>query len=239
MEKRKKIEIKYYDRLAQKHQNHNQQTDVLGLKHSRFSSYQFCEDYLKKRCLGKKLLDYECGNGIHSIFPAQQGAQVIGIDLSESSLRIAQNRARQANLQDKIEFLKMDCEALKFTDNSFDIIWDGGTFSSLDLKKALPELARVLKPSGFVLGIETFGHNPIFNLKRKINFWRGTRTQWALDHIAKMSDLQLAQKYFRKIQLRFFHLTLIDALDYRLLKIPCLQKYAFKVVFVFSQPKKN
>lgn len=238
MEPRKQKEIEHYDNLAQTWQQKESETDVHGLAHSRFLSYRFCENYLQKRCAGKKLLDYGCGNGLHSLFPAQHGAQVIGIDLSEKSLEIAKRRTKQAGLANKIQFLKMDCENLKFPDDSFDIIWDGGTFSSLDIKKALPEMARVLKPDGFVLGIETLGHNPLFNLKRRFNLWRGTRTQWAVNHIIKMPDLKLAQKYFNKIQVWPFHLTLINPLDKVLLEIPGLRKYAFKIVFILSEPKK-
>ncbi|PIU24464.1 hypothetical protein COT12_00910, partial [Candidatus Berkelbacteria bacterium CG08_land_8_20_14_0_20_39_8] len=77
----------------------------------------------------------------------------------------------------------MDCEKMEFPDNLFDIIFDGGTFSSIDLVKAYPELSRVLKPDGFLIGIETFGHNPFTNLKRKINKLIGKRTEWATAHI--------------------------------------------------------
>lgn len=239
MELRKQKEIAHYERLAQKWQNNQKGTDLEDVAPIRFLSYQFCQEYLKKRCSGKKLLDYGCGNGLHSIFPARWGGWVIGIDLSEKSLKLARRRVQKLGLAEKIKFVKMDCEALEFPDNSFDIIWDGGTFSSLDIKKALPELARVLKPDGFVLGIETLGHNPLFNFKRKINYWRNRRTAWAVAHIFKIPDLKLAQKYFGNVQAKFFHLTFIDWLDNLLLEIPCLKKYAFKIVFVFSKPKKE
>lgn len=223
MQTRKKTEIKHYDNLARSN---------TGFSHPRFLSFKFCENYLRKKCQGKKVLDYGCGTGIHAKLSSDFGADVIGIDLSKKSLEIARKQAPKA------KFLQMDCENMNFPDNYFDIIWDGGTFSSLDIKKALPELARVIKPNGFILGIETFGHNPIFNLKRKLNVWRGIRTQWAADHIFKKQDLELAKQYFNKIQTNFFHLTLINYLDKFLLKLPILQKYAFKIVFILSEPKK-
>ena len=146
----------------------------------------------------------------------------------------------------------MDCESLKFPDNSFDIIFDGGTFSSLDLSKVFSELVRVLKPNGFLIGIETFGHNPFTNLKRKLNKISGKRTEWAASHIFQMKDLQEAKKYFNKIETKFFHLIswiafpflnlpggkfllkILEFFDKFLFKLPFLEKYAFKVVFVFS-----
>ena len=45
----------------------------------------------------------------------------------------------------------MDVEALEFPDNSFDIVFDSGTFSSIELEKGLQEIHRVLKPGGVVI----------------------------------------------------------------------------------------
>ena len=52
--------------------------------------------------------------------------------------------------------------------NKFDLILDYGTFSSLDIQLALPELIRVLKPNGTIIAVETLGHNPLFNLKGEV-----------------------------------------------------------------------
>jgi len=261
MEKRKEIEIEYYDKKAEEWlkaaSEKNWQADFEGFNPLLLDSFSFCYQWLERKCKNKKVLDYGCGNGIHSIFLAKSGAEkVIGIDLSEKSLAIARKRAKREGLEEKIEFLKMDCEKMEFPDNSFDIIFDGGTFSSLDLQKAVPELARILRPNGSLIGIETFGHNPFTNLKRKINKMTGKRTSWATGHIFKMQDLEEAKKYFEKIEVDYFHLiswisfpflsfsggkTLLrffETIDKILLKIPFLRKYSFKAVFIFSEPKK-
>lgn len=260
MELRKQKEIEYYDTRAEKwlkdSSEHKWQGDFEGFRLDLLAGYNFCYQLLKEHCRGKKILDYGCGNGIHAVFLAKSGGEVTGIDLSEPSLQIAKERARHEGVQDKIVFLKMDCETMDFDNNSFDIIFDGGTFSSLDLNKALPELARILKPDGILIGIETFGHNPFTNLKRKLNKIIGKRTGWASSHILRMKDLKETEKYFNKIETRFFHLTswivfpfldlpvaklflkLLDLIDKILLKLPVLNKYAFKVVFIFSNPIK-
>jgi ubiquinone/menaquinone biosynthesis C-methylase UbiE len=212
---------------------------------------------LAKNCKDKKVLDYGCGNGVHTVQIAKMGPEkVIGIDLSEKSLEIARERAVKENLEGRIEFLKMDCEKMEFPDKYFDIIFDGGTFSSLDTKNAYPELERVLKKEGYLIGIETFGHNPFTNFKRRINKITGKRTGWATEHIFKEKNLKEAERYFDKIEAYFFHLTswitfpfinlpggklllkTFELIDSVLLKLPFLRKYAFKIVFIFSQPKK-
>ena len=255
-EERQRKEIEYYDKQSAKVSGGPASADFEGFLPQRLASFQFCYKLLRDSCQGKIVLDFGCGNGVHSIFPAKKGAEkVIGIDLSEKSLQLARERIKKEGMEDKVEFILMDCEKMDFPDNSFDVIFDGGTFSSLDVKNAFPELARVLKPQGYLLGIETFGHNPFTNLKRKINKVLGKRTGWAAEHIFKMKDLEMAEKYFNKIEVYYFHLIswlafpfldlpggkallkLLEFIDKILLRLPFLRKYAFKVVFVFSSPR--
>ncbi len=260
MESRKQKEIEYYDKHAKEwlgsHSDANAVGDFEGFDPEVLLSYNFCYRLIEKYCSGKKILDFGCGNGVHSGFIAQNSSEVIGIDLSKPSLEIARKKIRAEGLEEKIKFIKMDCEKLDFPDNSFDVIFDGGTFSSIDLNKALPELARVLKPDGVLIGIETFGHNPMANLKRKLNKLTGKRTSWAADHIFSFDRLEQSKKYFGKVEIFYFHFVswmffpilkfsigkqvygAIEKVDNFLFKFPFLRKYAFKVVFIFSLPKK-
>jgi len=254
MEERKETEISYYDQKAQQlMQGANQKGDFEGFDPFLLSSYQFLQSYLKDKLAGKKVLDFGCGNGVHSFWLAEAGAEVIGIDLSQKSLELARERAKKQTKGIGPQFLVMDCEKLEFADNSFDIIFDGGTFSSLDLQKVFPELARVLRPGGFVVGIETLGHNPLINAKRKLNTLVGKRTGWAASHIVQMQDFENAKQYFSSVKVYFFHVTgwvtfpflkipgftLVlagfETLDKMLEKIPFLRRYSFKAVFIFSK----
>ncbi len=257
MELRKRKEIEYYDKKAAEISEGQTSADFEGFEPQNLESFKFLYKLVERYGRDKLILDYGCGNGIHSGFLVKSGAKkVIGIDLSEKYLAIARERAKKEGAGDKIEFLKMDCEKTEFPDNSFDIIFDGGTFSSLDLKNVFPELVRVLKPEGRVLGIETFGHNPIANLKRKLNKVSGKRTGWAESHIFRENDLKTAKRYFGKIDIRYFHiisflaipflklpggkilLKLLEKTDKVLFSFPFSKKYGFKVVFTFSNPIK-
>ncbi len=257
MEERKEKEIEYYDKKAAEISEGQTSADFEGFEPQNLESFKFLYKLVERYGRDKLILDYGCGNGIHSIFPAKKGAQVIAIDLSEKSLEIAKERAEREGVADKVSFVKMDCEKLEFPDNFFDIIVDGGTFSSLDLNKAFPELARVLKPDGVLIGIETLGHNPLANLKRQINKLRGKRSAWAISHIFKMPDIKKAQQYFARSETYFFHffscfafpflslsggkivLKWLEKIDKNILRLPFLKKYAFKTVFMFSSPVKN
>jgi 2-polyprenyl-3-methyl-5-hydroxy-6-metoxy-1,4-benzoquinol methylase len=65
-----------------------------------------------------KILDVGCGTGRHTIELTRKGYTVTGIDLSESQLQRAHEKARKNNL--KIDFLKLDARNLPF-DREFDI----------------------------------------------------------------------------------------------------------------------
>ncbi len=78
-------------------------------------------DFLEKE-LGHdkslKILDVGCGTGRHSIELTKRGYNVTGIDLSESQLQVAKEKAAAEKL--KIKFLKHDARNLPF-DHEFDV----------------------------------------------------------------------------------------------------------------------
>ena len=70
------------------------------------SPYVFIEDNYLNDVSHKKILDYCCGTGLYSIFPATKGAKVFGVDISEQSILIAKSRAEKLNLSDRCDFKK-------------------------------------------------------------------------------------------------------------------------------------
>lgn len=259
MEEYKQKETEHYDRLAkewkEKHAVEDSlKEDIEEIDIHSFGSYRFLYSILKKYVSGKRVLDYGCGHGIHAIPIAEMGAsEVVGIDLSEESLEIARDLAKKKNLSQKTNFIKMDAENLEFKDETFDIVFDGGAFSSLDVKNVFPELKRVLKTDGYVIGIETLGHHPIANLKRALNKKYGVRTDWATSHIMKMDDFKLAKTYFSDVKVYYFNFISFLALPFRhfpggkifvgvfdfidkiLFLVPYFRHFAFKTVFVLKK----
>lgn len=248
MEERKLKEIEYYDRQAGEESADNKEAGSLAeFDPFLLGSYQFLRNYLKDN-KDKTVLDYGCGTGCHLPWLAKSFNKVTGIDLSQNSLDKAQKLSSGAVL------VLGDCEKMPFPNESFDVVFNGGTFSSLDLDVALKEIHRVLKPNGLLAGIETLGHNPLTNFKRKINKFLGKRTSWAESHIFRIEDLERVKKYFNIRELQFFHVTswaafpflrssggklflkLLEKLDHFLLStLPFLKKYSFKIVFLFQK----
>lgn len=255
MEQRKEKEIKHYD--AGSREWLQREASFGEYKPLVLSSYQLCYKLITRYARQKRVLDYGCGNGVHIPYLARIANVVTGIDLSELSLEIARRRIEQDPNKGKITLQVMDCENVTLADQSFDVVFDGGTFSSLDFDSAMKELARILTPEGCVIGIETFGHNPLTNLKRKLNRKTGARTAWATGHILTQASLVRARHYFKKIDVYYFHiiswialpflakpggillLRILEMIDRVLLLLPFFRKYAFKIVFVFSNPLKT
>ncbi len=243
MQRRKEKEIQHYDKAANRFENRSLSLFSLG-------SYAFLRSIFNDNY--GNVLDYGCGTGVHSQWLKEHGERVMGVDLSQKSINFARKKV------EGVEFLVKDCEETGFDDNYFDMVFDGGTFSSLDLNKAIKEIVRILKPNGTLVGIETLGHNPLLNLKRRINRLIGKRTKWATEHILKTKDFEMIKNHFSRAEAHFFHLVswlafpflkypggkfflrFLEKIDIILISLfPFLEKHSFKIVFILSNPKKK
>jgi len=196
------------------------------------------------------LLDYGTGQGHHAI-TAQKlhpSAKVIGVDISPGSLRVARQMAEQVIDGNRPDFLEGNAHELPFADATFDAVLDFGTLSSLNFDKATSEILRVLKPGGTFIGIETFGHNPLTNLKRQWNRVRGSRTQWATDNILNAAKLKQLNQRFHRFESHPFALTTLlagglklrnqtllsrlETWDGKIFQSPVWKMRAFKMVMV-------
>jgi ubiquinone/menaquinone biosynthesis C-methylase UbiE len=153
---------------------------------------------IAQSCPGKRLLEYGCATGGTSFNWTRRGAKVVGIDISDEAVRIAQETASKQNLS--VEFAVMNAEALDFPADRFDMVVGTGILHHLDLSKAYSELSRVIDAGGLALFIEPMGHNPFINLYR----WLTPKMRTEDEHPFKMSDIQLARKYFQKVDVEYY-----------------------------------
>ena len=78
-----------------------------------------------------------------------------GIDISDGMLDIGRKKIEKLGLQNKIELLNGDSEAINFPDNSFDAVTVAfGVRNFQHLEKGLSEIKRVLKPGGKLVVLE-------------------------------------------------------------------------------------
>lgn len=219
------------------------------------SSEEYKNDWLGRKCgSGTKVLDFGCGNGENGIFSAQCGADVTGIDISPEGVENANLNAKQCGVSDHCKFSVMDGENMTFQDDTFDLGVEYGVLHHVDLHKAMSELRRVLKSDGEMICIEALRHNPLIHLYRKMT--PHLRTKWEFEHILSVKDLDVVRQYFREVDVKFFHLTVLAAVPFRktrifsplrgfldkvdriLLKREFLGKYGWIMVFTISKPLK-
>lgn len=148
-------------------------------------------------------LDYACGNGLKTVEAAAAGARLaIGIDISETSVRNAQETASRAGMAGRTRFLQRDCEDTRLPSETFDAILCSGMLHHLDLSRAFPELRRLLRPGGRVLCMEALAHNPVIQLYRDRT--PHLRTAWEKEHILGMREVRQAKQHFRVDNVQFF-----------------------------------
>ena len=93
---------------------------------------QAYENLIYSGVSGKKILEYGCGTGSHSLEIARRGGDVIGIDISEIGIRNATERASKEGVGGA-KYLVMDAEDMEFEDQSFDLVIGEGILHHLDL----------------------------------------------------------------------------------------------------------
>jgi len=117
---------------------------------------------------GSTALDVCCGTGDIAFRLARQGAQVTGLDFSESMLAVARQRWVKSSLRSGAmrpeagpnpagspHFIHGDAMQLPFPDDQFDLVTVGYGLRNLkDWQVGLSEMVRVAKPGGRVLVLD-------------------------------------------------------------------------------------
>ncbi|MDG1037614.1 MAG: bifunctional demethylmenaquinone methyltransferase/2-methoxy-6-polyprenyl-1,4-benzoquinol methylase UbiE [Polaribacter sp.] len=105
----------------------------------------------------KQILDIATGTGDLAIMMAAlKPDRIVGLDISEGMLEVGKQKIIRDNLSDKIEMIVGDSEEMPFADNTFDAITVSfGVRNFANLNKGIKEIARVLKPTGVLVILET------------------------------------------------------------------------------------
>ena len=131
----------------------------------------------------KQILDIATGTGDLAIMMASlQPDRIVGLDISAGMLEVGKQKIEKANLASKIEMVVGDSEEMPFENNTFDAITVSfGVRNFAHLNKGITEIARVLKPTGVLVILET--SNPTkFPFKQGYKFY----TNFILPIIGKL-----------------------------------------------------
>lgn len=101
----------------------------------------------------RKILDLGCGTGRHSIFLAKEGFTVYATDISNTAIKLTENKAKSLNIEN-IYFQQHDMREIPFPNSFFDAIicvWTIMHGTLKDISKTINEIYRVLKPNGMLI----------------------------------------------------------------------------------------
>jgi len=121
----------------------------------------------------EKVLDVGCGRGLMLIFAAKRlvTGKAVGVDIWDSRDQAGNNpentfkNAQLEDVADQIEIKNSDARKLPFEDNTFDVVLSNKVFHNIknreERKRAIQEIARVLKPGGWLGIIDSFQYATI------------------------------------------------------------------------------
>lgn len=108
-----------------------------------------------------RVLDLGCGGGYESMRLTKAGAQVVGVDFSEESIRIAMERCPEVQFE-LMDFRRLNGEKL----GKFDGVFACASLihiSQEELPGVFAQMRNILNPNGFVVAIAREGEG----------FWEG------------------------------------------------------------------
>ena len=133
-----------------------------------------------------RILDAGCGDGALACALARRGAEVTGVDAEPSMIEAARARAARDGVPAK--FVKGQLERLPFADAAFDVVSATAVLCFLsDIRGALSEMARVVRPGGALVIGEPGRWSPWAAIRR-CRGWLGSKT-WRAARFRDASEL--------------------------------------------------
>ncbi|MBN1977531.1 MAG: class I SAM-dependent methyltransferase [Anaerolineae bacterium] len=130
----------FAERYAERHQN---MVESFG--------HEYAEKLTSRGFDRGRIIDVGCGFGGMDIVLARQFAdsEIVGIDLSDPLLRLANRSAQAAGLGDRVRFEKADVHQIPYEDGSFDAVINTNMVHLVDNPvQMLDEIERILVPDG-------------------------------------------------------------------------------------------
>ena len=152
-------------------------------------------------------LDLCCGAGTNTVYLAQHGFNVVGIDISATALKIAQSKASQANVA--IGFVRESFVDLSFSSGVFDFVFDMGCFHHVEVEERsrfIVGVHRVLKDNGqYMLTCFSDRNGPAWNhfsRQQIIDLFSGFFKLESLQHAPSLEGDQVTRFFYTALMRR-------------------------------------
>jgi SAM-dependent methyltransferase len=203
---------------------------------------------------GSNVLELGCSDGKFALdFFATRGARIAGIDIAGRPVEEAQAEAARRGLSALTAFEVGDAHQLRWESSTFDLVYATAVLHHLDLRTALDEVHRVVKPGGSAMFFEPLAGNPLINAFRALTPSRRTPDERPLGR----NDLDVVIAGWARSEIQFFHLTSLlavplrgkplfaatvgglHALDRALFRLPPLRRLAWYAMITLSGSAKH
>lgn len=114
---------------------------------------EYADKLVSRGFRGGRIIDVGCGFGGMNIDLAHRfvESEIIGIDLSDPLLRLANRSAQATGLGDRVRFEKADVHQIPYDDDAFDVVINTNMVHLVDDPvQMLNEIGRILVPDGFL-----------------------------------------------------------------------------------------
>ena len=147
-------ERQYYDEFVRRRRHVVPSLgEVDGKKHRPWNPYWYLEWVVSRHFTGptQRLLDFGCGPGRYAVAFARLGYEVSGFDISKANIEVAEMLARQHAVAHRTHFSVGTAERLDYPSSYFDIIVGLDILHHVEIRTAMEECLRVLKPDGIAV----------------------------------------------------------------------------------------
>ena len=153
----------------------------------------------------KRILDLSFGTGRHTIFLAEKGFDVFGIDISEKGKEITEKKVKEKNLKN-VHLKIADMHDMPFENNFFDAaiaIYTLNHNTLAGLEKTISELERILKPKGILIATLISIEDPRYGTGEEIepNTFTNLEDPTESDVPHRFSDEKEVKELFSKFDL--------------------------------------
>jgi ubiquinone/menaquinone biosynthesis C-methylase UbiE len=152
---------------------------------------------------GAAVLELGAGTGMHSGVLCAAGVDTTLTDISPSALKVLRRRLDVSRVPARTFVTPM--ESTPFADSTFDLVASAGSLSYADPSALDGEIARVLKPGGSFVCVDSLNHNPVYRLNRWVH-WRirGDRTRSTLLRMPTVARMEALGSRFHRWSLHGF-----------------------------------
>ena len=159
---------------------------------------------------GRTVLDLGCGSGENSLLLVRRGAEVIGVDISESLLALAAERlAVNGSADAQVRFVPASVHRLPIPDESVDVILGIAILHHLDLDSTSREVFRALRPGGRAIFMEPVRDSRLFRVVRKLIPYRAPDVS-PFERPLTTLEVKRFSEPFRLMNLRRFRLPFVS-----------------------------